>query len=304
MLQKTRYIWQDGKFVPWQAARVHVLTHSLHYGAAVFEGIRFYETENGVAIFRLEEHVDRLFRSAKSIYIKIPFSKQQIKKAIVECVARNRIKSGYIRPLAFYGYGIMGVDPSKSPVNVIIACWPWGIYLGTHKARVKISSYMRIHPKSLHADMKVSGHYVNSILAGHEARVKGYTEAIFLDFQNKVAEGSGENIFIVKNCMIYTPKLKGQILPGITRDTIIKLSRDLGIKVIEKDLTKQELYNVDELFFTGTAVEIHEIESVDGKQIRNKNKNCSGIAAQMKELYSQVVRGKVPRYRKWLTYVK
>ena len=209
-------IWMDGKLVPWKDAKVHVLTHTLHYGLGVFEGIRFYETPKGPAVFRLKEHVDRLFDGAEKSFMKVPFSKEEISKAILETIKVNGTKAGYIRPIFFYGYGKMGLDPHGAPVNCSIAIWPWGSYLGDEAVKVKTSSFMRIHPKTTHAECKICGHYVNSIFASCEAKAEGYQEALLLDYEGNIAEGPGENFFIVKDGKILTPKL-GNILQGITR---------------------------------------------------------------------------------------
>lgn len=298
-MKKTKFIWMDESLVPWKDAKVHVLTHSLHYGSAVFEGIRFYKTKNNSAIFRLKEHTDRLFKSAKSMQMKIPYSKGKINSAIIKTVRANKIKSGYIRPIAFFGYGKMGLSSKGAPVNLSIAVWPWGAYLGTKPVKIKTSPFMRIHPKSTPADSKISGNYVNSTLAEEEAIKKGYDEALLLDFEGNVAEGSGENIFIVKKNKLYTPTL-GRILSGITRNSIITIAKNLGIKVQEKKLKINEIYKADEAFFTGTATEVMPIASLDNRKIKN---SFGPTTKKLKETYLDIVKGKNNKYKRWLTFI-
>ncbi len=300
MENKTEKIWMDGEFVNWDDAKIHVLTHTLHYGAGVFEGIRFYETENGPAVFRLKEHVDRLFKSAEPLTMKIPFSKEEIAEAVKETVKINKVDAGYIRPICFFGYGKMGLNPAGAPVNCSIAVWPWGSYLGDDAVKVKTSKYIRIHPKSLIADAKICGHYVNSILASVEAKEAGFDECLLLDYNGNIAEGPGENIFCVKGGEIYTPKL-GTILPGITRSSIMQIAKDEGIKIGEKDLTLDDLKNADELFFTGTAAEVTAIGQLDGKKIRNGE--IGPITSKLKAIFMDAVHGKNKKYEKWLSYV-
>lgn len=298
-MEETKFIWMDGKIVAWQDAKIHVLTHSLHYGSAVFEGIRFYDTPKGPAVFRLKEHVKRLFDSAKVFSMNIPYSEEQIEKAILETVRVNEIKSGYIRPLIYFGYGKMGLGLEGAPVNVSIAVWPWGSYLGEKPIRVGISDFLRIHPKSSHMHAKISGHYVNSILAGEGIKARGFDEALLLDYEGNIAEGPGENFFIVKNNVLITPKL-GTILPGITRDSIIKIAKDQGIKVEEKTLTKKDIVDADESFFTGTAAEITVIESIDNIKMKS---SPGEITKKLKEIYMNVVKGTNSVYDSWLSYV-
>ena len=294
-------IWMDGKLVPWKDAKVHVLTHTLHYGLGVFEGIRFYETPKGPAVFRLKEHVDRLFDGAEKSFMKVPFSKEEISKAILETIKVNGTKAGYIRPIFFYGYGKMGLDPHGAPVNCSIAIWPWGSYLGDEAVKVKTSSFMRIHPKTTHAECKICGHYVNSIFASCEAKAEGYQEALLLDYEGNIAEGPGENFFIVKDGKILTPKL-GNILQGITRKSIIQLAKDEGIEVEETTLTPEDMKNADEAFFTGTAAEVSPIASLDGKEIGDKAPGP--ITSKIKEKFLEIVHGKNPKYEDWLSYVE
>jgi branched-chain amino acid aminotransferase len=297
---KTNKIWFNGKFVDWQKAKVHLLTHSLHYGSSVFEGIRCYQTEKGLAVFRLPEHLERFFYSAKSISMEIPFSKKEIKEAILKIIKINRLKECYIRPIAWFTEG-MGLHTKGIPVQVAIAVWPWKAYLGEKPLKVKISKFIRIHPKSTIPDAKISGNYINSILASQEAKKAGFDEALLLDYQGYLAEGPGENIFIAKDNQLFTPE-RGSILPGITRDSIIKIARDSGIKVIEKKITPKELKLADEAFFVGTAVEVCLIKKVDNILI-NKGK-IGKITKKIREIYQKIIRGKEKKYLKWLTFVK
>ena len=300
-MEELKKIWLDGKFVDWQEAKIHILTHTLHYGGGVFEGIRAYLTEKGTAVFRLSQHIKRLFYSAFALEIKIPFSEEELKKAILETLKINELKEGYIRPIVFLGYGKMGLNPTGSPVQVDIAVWPWDAYLGEKETvKVKISKYIRIHPLSTIADAKICGNYVNSILASLEVKNSGFDEALFLDFEGNVAEGPGENIFMVKNKKLFTPPL-GTILPGITRDSVIKIAKDLGLLVKEKKISPQEIKEADEVFFTGTAVEICPISQIDDTLINQGR--IGKITKMIKEVYQKAVRGKIPKYSKWLTFV-
>ena len=267
-MQETEFIWMDGKLVKWSEAKIHVLTHTLHYGAGVFEGERFYETDKGPAVFRLKEHTERLFRSAESFEMKIPFSKEEINKATLETIKANRINSGYIRPIAYFGYGKMGLNPKGAPVNISIAVWPWGAYLGEDAVKVKIPKIIRTHPGTTDPHAKICGNYANSILASLEIKKSGYDEALLLDYKGNIAEGPGENIFIVKDGRLFTPLL-GNVLPGITRMSIIQIAKDQGIKVEEKIITVDEVKQADELFFTGTAAEVTAIKQVDESMIGN-----------------------------------
>jgi len=300
MENKTEKIWMDGEFVDWDNAKTHVLTHTLHYGAGVFEGIRFYKTDKGPAVFRLKEHIDRLYKSAEPLTMKIPFSKEEMFNAVKETVKINKVDAGYIRPICFFGYGKIGLNPAGAPVNCSIAVWPWGSYLGEHAVKVKTSKYIRIHPKSTVADAKITGHYVNSILASIEAKEAGFDECLLLDYSGNVAEGPGENIFLAKNGKLYTPPL-GNILPGITRESIMKIAADNEIEVIEKDLTLDDLKNADELFFTGTAAEVTGIKQLDDKVIGNSK--IGPITAKLKKIFLDIVHGKNKKYEDWLTYV-
>lgn len=292
-------IWLDGKIVSREEASIPFLTHALHYGSAVFEGIRFYETPDGPAIFRLHEHVQRLFNSAKAISMKIPYNEDQIVHAIIETVKSSNLTEGYIRPLVFYAHDKMGLNPTGVPVRVGIAVWPWPAYLGTKPIRVKISPYIRIHPKSLNNHAKVSGHYVNSIMATLESQKSGFDEALLLDYEGDLAEGPGANIFLVHGDILFTPP-RENILPGITRDTIIQLALKDGYHVREIAIHPSKIAEAEEAFFVGTAVEVLPIESIDNKPL---GKSPGEVTLYFQTLYYNIVHGKVPEYDHWLTYV-
>lgn len=299
-MKKVEKIWLNGKFVDLKKAKVPILSHTLHYGSGVFEGIRAYNTEKGPAVFCLSKHIERLFYSASCLEIKIPFSKKEIEQAVLDVVKINKLKECYIRPLVYLGEG-MGLNPTGIQVNLMIAAWPWGAYLGGDKETidVKISKYIRIHPQSTITDAKICGHYVNSILASLEIKKEGFDEALLLDFEGYVAEGPGENIFIIKNNKIFTPST-GKILNGITRDTIIKLAKDQNIEVKEKKISVEELKLADEAFFTGTAVEICAIGKIDNTLINNTK--IGPITKQIKDLYQKTIHGKEKKYLNWLTF--
>ena len=298
-MKATEKIWFNGKFVPWADAKVHVLTHSLHYGSGAFEGIRVYKTENGPAIFHLEKHIERLVYSSESIGMKLPFTKEELIKAVIETVKVNKIESCYLRPLSFYGFGELKVAQIGCPIEVIIAAWPWGAYLGEEETRISVVKTIRIHPQTTVADAKLTGPYVNSMLAAQEAIGKGFTEALQLDYQGNIAEGPGENFFIVKDGIISTPVL-GSILPGITRGSIITLARDLGYTVEERSITLAEAQNADECFFTGTAAEVTPIASIDEWKMKfPKGK----VTEHIKEEFLKIVHGKNEKYISWLTFV-
>lgn len=305
MIPKTDKIWMDGKFVDWDNATIHIMTHSLHYGLGVFEGIRCYETPKGPAIFRLDEHVERLFNSAHIFLIDIPFSKEEIKKAIIETVKINKIKSCYIRPLVYIGYGAMGLYPKGNPINVSIAVWSWGTYLGEEGIekgiRIKTSSFIRNHVNANMTRGKVCGYYVNSQLAKKEAISCGYDEALLLDTEGYVSEGSGENIFIVRNNVLKTTPLTS-ILEGITRNSIIKIAEDNGIIVKEERFTRDELYISEEAFFTGTAAEVTPIREADGRIIGEGKPGK--ITKKIQTIFFDIVKGKNKKYKSWLTEVK
>lgn len=300
-MKPTKYIWMDGKFKKWKDTKIHIFTHSLHYGGGIFEGLRLYNTTNGPAIFRLQDHIKRFFYSATPIDLKIPYTQKELCDVIVSLVKKNKIKSGYIRPIAYYGYGKMGLCPIGAPVNVSILALSFASYLGGQAIRVKTSKYMRLHPKSTIVDAKVTGHYANSIIASLEIHKAGFDEALFLDYKDNVAEGPGENIFIVKKGVLFTPP-RDNILPGFTREAIMALARDNGYKVMEKTLKLSDVYSADEAFFTGTAAEVTGIGSVDNKKI---GKGVAGpITLKLKNEFMKVVKGKNPAYKNWLTYIK
>ena len=294
----------DGEFVEWDSANVHILTHSLHYGLGVFEGIRCYATEKGPAIFRLKEHVDRLFSSAHIFLMKIPFTEKEIAEAISKTVLVNKIRECYIRPLVYIGYGAMGLYPKDNPVKVSIAAWPWGTYLGedgiTNGIRIKVSSFIRGHVNSNLSRGKVCGYYVNSQLAKKEAISCGYDEALLLDTEGYVSEGSGENVFIVRNGVLKTTPLTS-ILEGITRDSIMEIARNEGIEVVEERFTRDELYIADEAFFTGTAAEVTPIREVDGRIIGEGKPGK--VTKRLQSIFFDVVKGRNKNYESWLTYV-
>lgn len=299
------FIWMDGKFVKWQDAKVHVLTHTLHYGLGVFEGIRCYEGVDGNSyIFRLKEHIDRLYDSAHICEIKIPFKKEEVIKATKECLKKNKLKEGYIRPIVFIGDGPMGLYVEDYPVRIAIACWAWGAYLGEEGLkkgiRAKVSSFTRHHPNVMMTKAKVSGNYVNSILAKKEAKHAGYDEAIMLDPEGYVSEASGENIFIVKNKRLKTTPLT-TILPGITRDSIIQIAKELGYEVVEERFTRDELYLADEVFFTGTAAEVTPVREVDDRTIGEGKPGP--ITLKIQKMFFDIVKGKSKKHREWLEKV-
>jgi branched-chain amino acid aminotransferase len=302
MIQVTEKIWMDGKFVPWNDAKVHVLAHTLHYGTGVFEGIRCYKTDSGSAVFRLKEHVDRLFASMHILQMDSPFTREQVTDAILETIRVNKIDACYIRPLAFIGYGAMGVFPKDNPVNVIIAVWPWGSYLGEEGVkngiRVKISSFTRPHINATMVRAKTVANYANSLLAKREALKDGYDEALLLDTDGYVAEGSGENVFIVRNGLIKTPPLTA-ILEGITRDTIIQLAAERGMRLVEERFTRDELYIADEAFFTGTAAEITPIREVDNRTIGTGKPGP--VTNELQSAFFNIVLGRDNQHANWLT---
>lgn len=298
-MKPTEYIWHNGEFVKWEDAKVHVLTHALHYGSGAFEGIRAYETDKGPAVFKLKEHMERLIYSGKALAMKIPYTVDELCENTLELIRKNKLKAAYIRPLLYYGYGIMGLNPKAAPVEAMLACWEWGAYLGHEMVDIKTSSFVRIHPKSTIADAKISGHYVNSIMAAIELFGTKYHEALLLDFEGNVAEGPGENLFLIKDNKVYTPKL-GKILAGITRATVIQYLKDENIELIEKTLTVDDILTSDEAFYTGTAAEIQPIRSLDDKLIGNGEIGL--ISAKVKEAYNLIVRGKISKYNSYLSY--
>lgn len=305
-MKKAKYIWMDDRLVKWEDAQVHVLTHTLHYGFGVFEGIRFYKQENGVsAVFRLKEHIERLLNSAKIIGLHTDLTEEHIINAVIKTIKENGIEEGYIRPIIFLGDGAMGLNFTDNPVRFSVAVWEWGAYLGEeglkNGIKAKISSFVRHHVNASMTKAKVCGNYVNSILAKKEAVKNGYDEAIILDTDGYVSEASGENIFIVKNGVIKTPPLTS-ILPGITRDCVMEISRDCGITVVEQRFTRDELYIADEVFLTGTAAEITPVRSVDERTIGNGKPG--EITKKLQDIFFKAVRGKDERYKKWLWIIK
>jgi branched-chain amino acid aminotransferase len=304
-MEKTEKIWMNGRFVNWDDAKIHVLTHALHYGTGVFEGIRCYETEEGPAVFRLRDHMKRFFNSAKVYLIKIPYSIDELCKAVKETIKVNKLKECYIRPIAFFGYGEMGLNPLNNPVEVVIACWPWGTYLGEEGlkkgVRCKISSWSRIDTRTLPPLAKATANYANSVLAKLEALSCGYDEAILLNQHGYVAEGSGENIFIVNDGVLITPPLSAGALYGITRDSVIEIAKDFGIKVLEKNILREEIFMADEAFLTGTAAEVTPIREVDGRVIGNGSRGP--ITEKIQKKFFDIIKGKDEKYKKWLDFV-
>jgi len=299
-MEKAKFIWMDGEFVPFDEAKVHVLTHTLHYGAGAFEGIRAYATPKGTAIFRLEAHIDRLFYSANVLDMQIGFTPTEISNACVETLKRSGFPHAYLRPLVYFGYGKMGLNPEGVPTRVAIACWPWGAYLPHDMVDIKISRYIRIHPASTVADAKICGHYVNSILAVRELQGTPYHEALLLDYDGNIAEGPGENLFIVQGGALVTPPL-GTILGGITRSTLIELAKSIGIEVQERPIRPREAFEADEAFFTGTAAEVTPIRSIDDHQIGGGT--IGPITGRLRQLYLETVNGQHPDFEHYLTYV-
>jgi branched-chain amino acid aminotransferase len=296
-------IWLNGEFVAWEDAKVHVLTHALHYGTAVFEGIRAYETERGTAIFRNKEHLDRLEQSSKLYYMDLPYTKEQLRESMHELIVRNGYRSCYIRPLVWRGYGPMGLNPLENPVEAMIAVWEWGAYLGEegqrNGVRAKVSSWRRISPASLMPHAKASGQYLNSVLAKIESLKAGYEEAILLDDKSNVCEGTGENIFVVKEGVIYTPPQSASILDGISRKSVMQIARDLGYELIERDIARAELGMADEVFLTGTAAELTPLREVDGIEIGPPGP----ITREVQQAFFDALHGRSPQYAEWLDIV-
>lgn len=296
-------IWLDGEFVPWREAKIHVLTHTLHYGMGVFEGVRAYKTDQGTAIFRLKEHTERLFNSAKIMNMSIPYSKQALNQAQKQAITENNLESAYLRPMCFYGSEGMGLRADGLKVHVMIAAWDWGAYLGEENLakgiRVKTSSFTRHHVNATMCKAKANGNYMNSMMALQEALHDGYDEAMLLDVEGFVAEGSGENIFVIRNGNIYTPDLTSA-LDGITRNTIFVLAKELGYDIIEKRITRDEVYIADEVFLTGTAAEVTPVREVDNRPIGNGGRGP--LTEKLQNLYFDVVHGRSGAYVNWLTY--
>lgn len=296
-------IWLNGEFVAWEDAKVHVLTHGLHYGTGVFEGIRAYETDQGTAIFRNADHLQRLENSAKLYYMDLPYTQEQLRAVTHELIVRNGLKSCYIRPLVWRGYGPMGLNPLDNPVEAMIAVWEWGAYLGDegkrNGVRAKVSSYRRISPDSLIPHSKASGQYLNSVLAKIESVKGGYEESILLDDKGNVCEGSGENIFVVKDGVIHTPGQTASILDGINRKSVIQIARDRGYEVVERDVARAELVLADEVFVTGTAAELTPLREIDDIEIGTPGP----ITREMQEIFDDALHGRAPQYAEWLDRV-
>ena len=298
-------VWMDGEFVEWKDANISVLSHVVHYGTSVFEGIRAYENENGVAVFRLKEHVQRLFDSAKIYKIDIPFTQEEIEEAILETLRVNDLGACYIRPIVFRGYGELGVNPLGCPVNVVIAAWEWGSYLGeegmANGVDIGVSSWRKPAPDTFPALAKCGANYMNSQLAKLEAIDNGFDEAIMLDYEGHVSEGSGENIFLVESGKLFTPAMSSSNLKGITRDTIMTVARDLGYEVVEEIISRERLYSADEVFFTGTAAEVTPIRSIDHRQIGIGRRGP--ISEKLQSTFFDIVEAKVEDKYGWLSYI-
>jgi branched-chain amino acid aminotransferase len=301
-VQETEKIWMNGELVDWADAKVHVGVHGLHYGSGVFEGIRCYDTPKGPAVFRLGEHMQRLLNSARLLHMQIPYSVDELNQATHEVLGANGLDECYIRPIAFYGYGQLGVSAKNNPVDVVIMSWPWGTYLGDEAMRngirAKISSWQRVSPNIVPHVSKATGVYLNSMLAVTEANNAGYDEAILLSPEGTVADGSGENLFVVRDGVIYTPGLETGILPGITRNTITQIAQDLGYTVVEKALIRSDLYLADEVFMCGTAAEVTPLRSVDDHEI-----GVGEVTLKLQAAYLDTVRGKSERWSQWLDHV-
>jgi branched-chain amino acid aminotransferase len=301
-MQELEKIWMNGELIDWADAKIHVGSHGLHYGSGVFEGIRAYETPKGSAVFRLTDHLQRLENSAKLLYMDLPYSKDELKQACMDLIGANGLPECYLRPIAFYGYGELGVAAASNPVEVVIMSWPWGTYLGEEGLklgiRVKVSSWTRVGPNVIPHVAKATGIYLNSMLAVTEANRAGYDEAILLTDDGFIADGSGENVFIVRDGTIYTPDLSASILPGITRDTIIQIAQDLGHPVVEKTLIRTDLYLADEVFMSGTAAEVTPIREIDDHVIGPPGP----VTLEIQKAYLDTVRGHSERWAHWLEY--
>ena len=304
-MQPTTYIWMDGELVAWDDATVHVLAHGLHYGTGAFEGIRAYETDSGTAVFRLAEHTERLARSCKALGIPVDWTVDDLVKASKELLSLNGLTSGYIRPLVFYGTGSMGLNPAGASVHTIIATWEWGAYLGeeglANGIRVKVSSWRRIGQDALMPNAKLTGGYVNSVLAKQEALRGGYDEALMLNSEGFVAEGSGENLFVVRDGVIRTPPVTAGVLDGLTRESVMTLLRDDGYEVVETNIARTDLYYADELFFTGTAAEVTPVREVDDRMVGDGRPGP--VTKRAQQMFMDTVTGKNERYGDWLEYI-
>ena len=302
-------IWMDGQMVEWRDAKIHVLTHTLHYGCGAFEGVRAYKTQQGTAIFRLQEHTERLINSAKILRMKLPFTQEQLEQAQVEVVRANQLESGYIRPLTWIGDKKLGVSPKGNTIHVMVAAWTWGAYLGEEGLkrgiRVKTSSYTRHHVNITMTQAKAVSNYTNSILANMEATDEGYDEALLLDASGFVSEGAGENIFVIKNGVIYTPDLSAGALNGITRNTVFHIAKDLGLDIVQKRITRDEVYIADEAFFTGTAAEVTPIRELDRIELGKAGYvGARGpVTEKIQNAFFDIVNGRNPKYAHWLTPV-
>jgi branched-chain amino acid aminotransferase len=305
-IQPVEKIWMDGKLVDWEDATVHVLTHALHYGSGAFEGLRSYETDRGPAIFRLHDHIRRLYRSAGFYHMEVPFTQDELVEAAKDTVRANGLTACYIRPLVYRGYGEMGLNPLAAPIRVTIAVWPWGLYLGSDAVekgvRAKISSWKRLDHNILPPGAKATGQYLNSSLAKVEALKGGYDEAIMLNMAGYVTDGSGENVFIVKDGVLHTPPFQAGCLDGITRDSIMTLARDAGYEVVERNLSRLDLYVADEAFFTGTAAEVAPIREIDDRPVGYNGRGP--VTKELQEMFFDTVHGKIETYRGWLTFVE
>jgi branched-chain amino acid aminotransferase len=301
-MQELEKIWMNGELIDWADAKVHVGTHGLHYGSGVFEGIRAYETSKGSAVFRLTDHLKRLQDSAQLLNMNLPYSVEELRSASIDLIAANGLAECYLRPIAFFGYGELGVAAATNPIDVVIMSWPWGTYLGAeglkNGIRAKISSWTRVGPNVIPHVAKATGIYLNSMLAVMEANRAGYDEAILLTQDGFIADGSGENVFLVKDGTIYTPDLSASILPGITRDTIIQIAQDLGYTVVEKQLIRTDLYLADEVFMTGTAAEVTPLREVDDQLIGPPGP----VTLAIQKAYLDTVRGHSERWSHWLDY--
>jgi branched-chain amino acid aminotransferase len=304
-IQAVDTIWMDGELVPWQEAKVHVLTHALHYGSGIFEGIRAYETKDGAAVFRLVDHIRRLFRSAHLYHMEIPYSAEDLRQAVKDTIRANGLSSCYIRPLVIRGYGEMGLNPLAAPINVSIAVWPWGAYLGEDAleagVRVKISSWKRNDHNTLPPGAKATGQYINSSLAKMESVKAGYDEAIMLNLSGHISDGTGENVFVIRDGVVFTPPLAACCLDGFTRESVITIARDQGYQVVEQDLSRMDLYTADEAFFTGTAAEVTPIREIDDREVGASGRGP--ITKELQETFFAAARGEVERYRSWLDVV-